>query len=307
MSAAIVVSVLATTLALCPSVLYATLGEIVGQRSGIVNLGIEGVMLIGACVGFVVGVTSGNSYLGVLAGAAAGSGFNLLFAIMVVSRGTNQLASGFALYFLGAGVSTLIGADYVGRNLGGLDHLSIPGLSSLPHPWQHVFEQDALVWLMVPIVLLLSFVLFRTRWGLHLRTVGEDKDAAFASGLRPSRIQYQSLALAGAFSGLAGAHLALAYTKTWQDWMTAGRGFVAIAIVIFSLWHPGRAILGALLFGASIAIGLQLQAHGSGISPFLLDMLPYVVTIAVVLAWGRPKAFAAPAGLREVFAGTAKS
>jgi len=306
MSAAIVASVLATTLALCPSVLYATLGEIVGQRTGIVNLGIEGVMLIGAVVGFVVGVSSGNSYLGVLAGAAAGCAFNLLLAAMVVTRGTNQLASGFALYFLGAGISTLVGADYVGRNLGGLGQLDVPGLASLPHPWDSVFHQDLLVWLMVPIVIALSWVLFHTRWGLHLRAVGEDKDSAYAAGLHPDRIQYQALALAGAFSGLAGAHLALAYTKTWQDWMTAGRGFVAIAIVIFALWHPGRAILGALLFGGSIAVGLQLQAHGSPVSPFLLDMLPYLITIAIVLAWGRPKAFAVPAGLREVFAGTSK-
>jgi simple sugar transport system permease protein len=306
MSAAVIASILATTFALAPSVLYATLGEIVGQRSGIVNLGIEGVMLMGASVGFVAGIVSGNSYVGVLAGAAAGCGFNLLLAVMVVSRGTNQLASGFALYFLGGGISTLIGADYVGRNLAGLGQLHVPGPASLPDPWAQVFEQDLLVWLMVPIAALLWWLLFRTRWGLHLRAVGEEKDSAYAAGLHPRLIQYQALAVAGAFSGLAGAHLALAYTKTWQDWMTAGRGFVAIVIVIFSLWRPGRAILGALLFGASIAVGLELQAHGSPVSPFLLDMLPYLVTIAVVLAWGRPKAFTVPAGLREVFAGTSK-
>ena len=306
MSAAIVASVLATTLALCPSVLYATLGEIVGQRAGIVNLGIEGVMLMGAAVGFVAGVLSGSSYVGVLAGIGAGIGFNLLLAVIVVSRGTNQLASGFALYFLGAGISTLIGAEYIGQNLSGLGQLSVPGLSALPKPWDRVFQQDLLVWLMVPAAVLLWWVLFRTRWGLHLRAVGEDKDSAYSAGLHPARIQYQALAIAGGFSGLAGAQLALSYTKTWQDWMTAGRGFVAIVIVIFSLWNPVRAILGALLFGASVAVGLQLQAEGSGISPFLLDMLPYVVTIAVVLVWGRAKAFTVPAGLREVFAGTSK-
>lgn len=302
MSAAVVASVLATTLALGPAVFYATLGEIVGQRSGIVNLGIEGVMLVGAAVGFAVGVVTGSSYVGVAAGAAAGIGFNLLLGLMVVVRGTNQLASGFALYFLGFGISTLIGANYIGSNVDGLGQLGVP----LPHPWDRVLRQDALVWLMVPVAVLLWWVLFRTRWGLRLRAVGEDKNSAYAAGLHPGRIQLQALAVAGSLSGLAGADLALEYTKTWQDGLTAGRGFVAVTIVILALWHPLRAILGSLLFGGAIAVGLQLQAHGSPVSPFLLDMLPYVLTLAVVLAWGRAKAFTVPAGLREVFAGTAK-
>ena len=306
MSAATLASIIAITLALTPSVLYATFGEIVGQRGGIVNLGIEGVMLVGASVGFAVGVVTGNSYLGLVAGAAAGVLFNLLFAVLVVGRKTNQLASGFALYFLGAGISMLIGGEYVGRNLEGLGQIAIPGLSGLPAPWDQIFRQDLLVWLMVPVAIALSWLLFRTRWGLRLRAVGEDKDFAFSSGLHTQRIQFQALAVAGALYGLAGADLVLAYTKTWQDWGTAGRGFIAIAIVILALWHPMRAILGALLFAAAVAVGIELQAQGSPVSPFVLDMLPYVVTIAVVLLWGRPKAFTVPAGLREVFAGTAK-
>jgi general nucleoside transport system permease protein len=306
MSAATLASIVAITLALTPSVLYATFGEIVGQRAGIVNLGIEGVMLIGASVGFAVGVVTGNSYLGLLAGAGAGVVFNLLLALLVIGRGTNQLASGFALYFLGGGISMLIGAKYVGRNLGGLNQISIPGLSGLPTPWDQVFRQDLLVWLMVPIAFALWWLLFRTRWGLKLRAVGEDKNFSFAAGVHTRRVQCQALAVAGGLYGLAGADLVLAYTKTWQDWGTAGRGFVAIAIVILALWHPVRAILGALLFSAAVAVGIELQAQGSPISPFILDMLPYVVTIAVVLIWGRPKAFTVPAGLREVFAGTAK-
>jgi simple sugar transport system permease protein len=305
-NAVTIASVLATTLALAPSVLYASLGEIVGQRAGIVNLGIEGVMLVGAAVGFAAGVVTGNGYLGLLAGAAAACAFNLLLAVMVVTRRTNQLASGFALYFMGAGISTLIGANYIGSNVEGLGQIGLPILSSLPHPWDDVFRQDVLVWLMLPFALVVWWLLFRTRWGLRLRAVGEDKNAAFSAGLHTGRIQYEALAVAGALSGLAGADLALAYTKTWQDGMTAGRGFVAIAIVIFALWRPVRAILGALLFGGAIAIGLQLQASGSTINPFLLDMLPYLATIAVVLVWGRAKAFTAPAGLREVFAGTSK-
>jgi general nucleoside transport system permease protein len=305
-SAATFASIVAITLALTPSVLYATFGEIVGQRAGVVNLGIEGVMLIGASVGFAVGVVTGNSYLGLLAGAGAGVAFNLLLALLVIGRGTNQLASGFALYFLGGGISMLIGAKYVGSNLGGLDQIGIPGLARLPAPWDQIFRQDLLVWLMVPVAFALWWLLFRTRWGLRVRAVGEDKDFSFAAGVHTRRVQFEALALAGGLYGLAGADLVLAYTKTWQDWGTAGRGFVAIAIVILALWHPVRAIAGALLFSAAVAVGIELQAQGSPVSPFLLDMLPYLVTIAVVLVWGRPKAFTVPAGLREVFAGTAK-
>jgi ABC-type uncharacterized transport system permease subunit len=303
-NAATTASILTTTLALGPSVLYATLGEIVGERAGIVNLGIEGVMLVGASIGFATAVVFGDSYVGLLVGAGAGSAFNMLMAVMAVTRRTNQLATGFALYFLGAGISTLVGAQYIGSNVSGLGQFHLPGLGLLPHPWSKVFDQDLLVWLMLPTAVLLWWALFHTRWGLRLRAVGEDRQRSYAAGLHPDRIRYQALAVAGALSGLSGAHLAVAYTKTWQDGITAGRGFVCIAIVILALWHPVRAIPGALLFTASVATGLQLQALGVPVSPFLLDMLPYVVTILVVLIWGRPKAFAVPAALQEVFVGT---
>lgn len=306
MSAATIASIVAITLALTPSVLYATFGEIVGQRVGIVNLGIEGVMLVGAAVGFAVAVVSGNSYLGLAAAAGTGVAFNTLLAALVIGRGTNQLASGFALYFLGGGISMLIGAEYVGSDVAGLGQIAVPGLSKLAQPWDQVFQQDLLVWLMVPVALALWWLLFRTRWGLRLRSVGEDIDFSYAAGLHTRRIQSQALAIAGGLYGLAGGDLVLAYTKTWQDWGTAGRGFVAIAIVILALWHPVRALLGSLLFSGAVAVGIELQAQGSPVSPFLLDMLPYLVTIAVVLVWGRPKAFTVPAGLREVFAGTSK-
>ena len=218
MNAATFASIVAITLALTPSVLYATFGEIVGQRGGIVNLGLEGVMLIGASVGYAVGVVTGNSYLGLVAGAGAGIAFNMLMAWLVIARGTNQLASGFALYFLGGAISMLIGAEYIGRDLKGLGQIAIPGLAGLPDPWDQIFRQDLLVWLMVPAALALWWVLFRTRWGLNLRAVGEDKDFAFAAGVRTRRIQCQALAIAGALYGLAGADLVLSYTKTWQDW-----------------------------------------------------------------------------------------
>jgi simple sugar transport system permease protein len=227
-------------------------------------------------------------------------------AFMVVRRGANQLASGFAVYFLGGGISMLIGAHYVGSDVTGLPQIALPGLSSLPHPWGQVFRQDLLVWAIPAVAALLWWVLQRTRWGLRLRAVGEDKDYAYASGIQTARAQTGALAVAGGLCGLAGADLTLSYTKTWQDGLTSGRGFIAIAIVMFALWSPARAIAGALLFSAAVALGIQLQATGSPVSPWVLDMLPYLVTIAVVLIWGRAKAFTAPAGLREVFAGTSK-
>ena len=306
MNLAIWVGGIAIAIQVGTSVLYPTLGEILGQRAGLVNLGIEGVMLMSAAVGYAVTVVTANIVLGVFAGIAAGALFNLLYGFLVVSRRTNQLASGLSLYFLGAGLSALIGASYIGEKIEGLPRLGFPGLSSLPDPWGRLFEQDILVWLAVPLAVALSWTLSRTRWGLKVRATGEDRNSAFAAGLHPKRLQFQALALAGCFSGLGGVELALGYTKTFQEFMTAGRGFIALMIVIFSLWHPVRAIGGAFLFGAATAVGLQLQAQGTEISPYLLDMLPYLITFAVVLIWGRPKAFAAPMGLREVFQGTAK-
>jgi len=304
MSGTAIASIIAITLALTPSILFATFGEIIGERAGIVNLGIEGVMLIGASCGFAIAVITGNAYVGLLGGAAAGVVFNMLMAVMVVWQGANQLASGFAIFFLGAGISVLIGAHYIGSNVDGLGQIGFPVLSSLPSPWNQVFSQDILVWAMVPVAFFLWWLLFRTRWGLKLRAVGEDKNFSYAAGIRTPRIQFQALAVAGAFYGLAGADLTLSYTKTWQNSLTAGRGFIAIAIVILALWNPVRAIYGALLFSVAVAIGLELQAQGSPVSPFLLDMLPYLLTIAVVLVWGRPKAYTMPAGLNEAFTGT---
>ncbi len=306
MIAAVIVGVITGAIASGASVLYATLGEVIGQRAGIVNLGIEGVMLVGASVGFAVTATTGDAFIGLAAGAIVAALFNLILGLLAVTRRANPLASGLALWLLGSGASTLIGLDFTGSHIAGLPDVELPFVSALPPLYQQIFRQDPLVYLMVPIAIALWWALRHTRWGLHLRAVGEDRTAAYAAGLRTWLIQYEALLLAGLLSGLAGVQLALAYTKTWQEGMTAYRGFVVLAIVIFSLWHPLRAIVGALLFGGAISLGLELQVLGAPISPFLLNMLPYLVTFAVVLVWGRPKAFTVPMGLREVFEGTAK-
>jgi general nucleoside transport system permease protein len=284
--------------------LYATLGEVVEERAGIVNLGLEGVMLMGAVVGFMTTVHTGNAVLGILAAAAAGGLFNTFFGFLVITRKANQLAGGLAMMFCGVGLSALIGAPYIGSRIKGLDEIPIPILSDLPLVGATFFHYDILVYLAVPIALAIWWAFFFTRWGLSLRAVGENPVAAFAAGKDPHRIQYQALLIAGILGGIAGAHLSIGLAKTWAEWMTAGRGFVAVALVIFSKWHPIRAIFGALLFGGAISLQLQMQARGVPVSPFLLDMLPYLLSLGVLAIWGGSRRQAAPGSLGRVFQGT---
>ena len=284
--------------------LYATLAELISQRAGIVNLGLEGVMLVGAVVGFVTCVSTGSATLAVAAAALAGALFNMIFAFLVISRRANPLATGLALMFCGVGLSALLGAPYVGSQISGLPELPVPGLADLPLLGPALFAHDALVYLAAPAATLLWWVLFFTRWGLSLRAVGENPVAAFAAGRSPHRLQYQALIIAGILGGLAGAHLSVGVAKAWAEWMTAGRGFIAVALVIFSKWHPLRAIAGALLFGGAISLQLQMQALGVPVSAFLLDMLPYVLSLVVLAVWGGARRHAAPASLGRVFQGT---
>jgi ABC-type uncharacterized transport system permease subunit len=274
--------------------LYGTLAELISERAGIVNLGLEGVMLMGAATAFVTTVVTGSAALGVLAGALAGGLFNMIFAYLVITRRANQLASGLALMFAGVGLSALLGAPYIGSRIEGLTELRLGEV---------LLHHDALTYLVVPVAVLVWWVLFSTRWGLSVRVVGENPTAAFAAGRNPYRLQYQALFVAGVLGGIAGAHLSLGPAKTWAEWMTAGRGFIAVALVIFSKWHPLRAIVGALLFGGAISLQLQMQARGVPVSPFILDMLPYLLSLAVLALWGGARRHAAPASLGRVFRG----
>jgi simple sugar transport system permease protein len=284
--------------------LYATLAELLSQRAGVVNLGLEGVMLIGAVVGFVATVHTGSPLAGVAAAALAGGLFNLVFAWLVIGRRANQLATGLALMFGGVGLSALIGARYIGSQIRPLAEVPLPGLSALPVVGEALFGHDVLVYAAAPVAVLVWWVLFSTRWGLAVRAVGENPVAAFAAGRDPRALQYQALFLAGVLGGIAGAHLSLAVARTWSEWMTAGRGFIAVALVIFSQWHPLRAIGGALLFGGAISLGLTLQARGVPVSSFLLDMLPYVLSLVVLALSSRAGRHAAPGSLGRVFQGT---
>ena len=283
--------------------LYCTLGEVIGQRAGMVNLGLEGIMLVGAAAGFTVAAGTGNMWLGVLLPALAGAALNLVYAFLVVNRQANQLASGLTVMFLGTGLSAMIGRSYIGSGISGLARYQIPGVSAFSWVRSTMFSYDLLVYLVVPAAVFAWWGLFRTKWGLHLRVVGEDPSAAFAAGLKIPALQYQAQLANGFLAGLAGAHLSLAVARAWTEGMIGGRGFIAIALVIFSKWHPLRAIAGALLFGGSVTLQLQLQARGSSISPFLLNMIPYVLTLGVLMIWGGVRRFAAPAALGRVYSG----
>jgi ABC-type uncharacterized transport system permease subunit len=286
------------------SLLYVTLGEVIGERAGIVNLGLEGVMLVSASTGVAVTAETGNPFLGVLAAALAGALMNMVLGYLVIDRRANQLASGLALMFFGFGLSALIGGPYVGAKIHALPRIQLPGLASLPRVYSSLFRFDPLIYLVLPAAVLVWWLLFRTRWGLGLRAVGENADIAYASGRNPRLIRYQALLVAGLFAGLGAAQLAIAYAMTWTEYMTAGRGFIAVALVIFSRWHPLRAVAGALLFSGAVAFQLLLQSSGVRISPFLLDMIPYLLTLGVLILWGGTRKQSAPASLGRVYQGT---
>jgi ABC-type uncharacterized transport system permease subunit len=286
------------------SLLYATLGEVIDERSGIVNLGLEGVLLVSASAGFAVTVASAHPYRGVLVAMLVGGLMNMILGYLVIDRQANQLASGLALMFFGYGLSALIGKRYVGVKITSLPRIALPGLARLPRLYSSLFSFDPLIYLVIPAAVFVWWLLFRTRWGLGVRAVGENAETAFASGRNPRLIRYQALFVGGLLAGLGAAHLSIAYTMNWAEYMTAGRGFIAVALVIFSKWHPLRAIAGALLFSGAVAFQLLLQSSGVQVSPFLLDCIPYLVTIIVLIVWGGTRKQSAPASLGRVYHGT---
>jgi simple sugar transport system permease protein len=283
------------------AVLYATLGETVTERAGVVNLGTEGCMVMGACIGFKVAADTGNLWLAVALAALSGGALSLIHAYLVVTRRANQLASGLALGFFGLGLTALIGRPYVSQNIDGMPELPVPLLGDLPLLGPVLFRHDAMVYLGYALGPLIWLFLYRTRWGLALRAVGEDPAVAYSTGRSPERIQYAAVFFGGCMAALGGAQLSLSVTRTWVEGMSAGYGFIAAALVIFGMWHPLRAIAGAFLFGGAVALQFQLQSRGVQVPPYLLLMLPYLLTLAILLVWGRKNRFAAPAGLAAVF------
>jgi ABC-type uncharacterized transport system permease subunit len=283
------------------SILYAALGETVAERAGVINLGTEGCMLVGALAGYAVTASTGNPWVGVLAGAAAGGLLALVHAILVLYRGANQLATGLVVLFLGLGLTSLFGAAYVGRSINALTPVAIPGLSSIPGLGDIFFNHDPLTYLSYLAGPAVWWLLYRSRPGLILRAAGERQEVLAAYGHSPTLTRYLAVVGGGALAGIGGAQLSTAYANAWFENMTQGRGFIAVALVIFAAWHPIRAVGGAYLFGAALALSPALQARGYGFNQFALDAIPYLVTVGVLVVLGRRRAHAAPEGLKKVF------
>jgi ABC-type uncharacterized transport system permease subunit len=267
--------------------LIAALGELVVERSGVLNLGVEGMMVMGAVTGFAVALTTGSPWLGVVAAIIVGALFSLLFGFLTLTLVTNQVATGLALTLLGIGLSGMIGESFVGQPGIKLGTLYIPGLTDLPFVGKLFFGQDPIFYLSIALTFGVAWFLFRTRAGLTLRSVGDNHGSAHALGINVIGIRYLAVMFGGACAGLAGGFLSLVYTPQWIENMTAGRGWIALALVVFASWRPLRVLAGAYLFGA-VSIGqLHAQALGIGIPSQLLSSLPYLATIVVLVLISR--------------------
>ena len=296
---AIILAVLAAS---TPLLLAAT-GELVTERAGVLNLGVEGMMIVGAACGFAGAWLSGSVFIGALCGIAAGVLMSLIFALMTLGLAVNQVATGLALTILGVGLSGLIGSRFVGEKSALAPHLYIPGLTDIPLLGRILFGEDAFVYLSLALVIGVWFFLYRTRPGLILRAAGDNHASAHALGYPVLRIRLFAVMFGGACAGLAGAYLPLAYTPFFIPGMTAGRGWIALALVVFASWRPGRLVIGAYLFGAVTILQLHAQGWGVGIPSQFMSALPYLATIIVLVLISRARSggSTAPAALGTVF------
>jgi ABC-type uncharacterized transport system permease subunit len=276
-------AIILTVITAATPLLLAAIGELVVERSGVLNLGVEGMMVMGAVAGFALTITTGSTAVGVVGGMLAGAAISLLFAFVTQTLAANQVASGLALTLLGLGLSGLLGESFVGTPGIKLPSLSVPGLTDLPFVGRILFGQDFLVYLSFLLVAAVSWMLYRTRAGLILRAVGDNHGSAHALGYRVILVRYLAILFGGACAGLGGAYLSIGYTPLWVENMTAGRGWIALALVVFSSWLPYRLAIGAYLFGAVSILQLHAQPLGLGVPAQFLSMLPYLVTIAVLV------------------------
>ena len=277
------VDILVTIISAATPLLFAALGELVSERSGVLNLGVEGMMITGAVAAFAVTIITGSATLGILAAAMAGVAMALAFGVLTLSLLSNQVATGLALTIFGLGLSSLIGADFVGQPVAKLPELAIPGLSDLPVIGPLLFGHDALVYLSVGATIGVAWFLKRTRGGMILRAVGESDVSAHSIGYDVIKVRYMAVMFGGLMAGLGGAFLSLSYTPMWVEGMTAGRGWIALALVVFASWRPWRLLAGAYLFGGVTILQLYAQgAGGIGIPAQVLSMLPYLATILVL-------------------------
>ena len=283
---------------------FAAIGELVVERAGVLNLGIEGMMILGAIAGFSVTLDSGSYLAGIAAAAAAGAVAAFLFGVLTQVLMANQVATGLALTIFGLGLSALWGQGYSGESTVPLAKIHIPLLSDIPIIGPLLFSHDPLVYLSIILVAGVAWFLAKTRAGLILRAVGENHDAAHAIGYNVVGVRMLALLFGGACAGIGGTYLSTVQTPLWVEDMTAGRGWIALAIVVFSAWRPGRALLGAYLFGGVTVVQLHIQGFGVDIDAQILSMLPYLVTILVLVLISHDKAranFNAPACLTKPF------
>jgi general nucleoside transport system permease protein len=298
MNLEIILALLAAAVQMGTPILLATLGEIVTERGGILNLGVEGIMSVGALAAFAITLWTGSPVAGLLAAGICGALLAGVHGLVCLGFQGNQVVSGLALTILGVGLANYFGTPLVGKSAPGFQPLAIPGLAQIPLLGPVFFRQDALVYLSILIVPLLWFYLYATRWGLGLRAVGENPEATLSAGLHTIGYRWVGVLVGGWLMGWGGAYLSLAYTHSWTNGLTAGRGWIAVALVIFAFWRPVRALLGAFLFGGVMAFQFRLQAVGTHIPSSLLMMLPYALTIIVlVISSRRGGDDAAPAAL----------
>ncbi|HHW61526.1 MAG TPA: ABC transporter permease [Syntrophomonadaceae bacterium] len=284
MGSSAVIALLAAAIVAGTSILYAALGELITERSGILNLGVEGMMLVGAVLGFIFTSNTGNHWYGLLAAMVGGALMALIHAFISITLRGNQVVSGLALTMFGTGISGFLGKSYQGMPIvDPFRPVVIPFLGDIPVLGPIFFRHDVLVYISLLLAFVLWYILFRTHWGLSIRAVGENPAAADAVGINVSRVRYLCTILGGILAGLGGAYISLAYAPSWQENMTAGRGWIAVALVIFALWNPLRGILGSYLFGGIEALTFRLQTAGISISSFFLAMLPYLLTILVLV------------------------
>jgi len=280
---------LASVIAASTPLLLAAVGELVVERAGVLNLGVEGMMLAGAIAAFAVAHGTGAASLGLLAALLAGIALSLVFAAVALTLQANQTATGLALTIFGRGFSALVGAGYVGIAAPTLPKLAVPGLSDLPFVGPVLFAHDALVYFALAALAAVAWMIRSTHAGLVLRAVGDSHDAAHALGYPVVAIRYAAVVFGGALAGLAGAYMSLAYTPLWAQDMTAGRGWVALALVTFSAWRPIWLLVGAWFFGGLMYLSLYVQALGAPVPSALLSALPYIGTIVVLVLISRDR------------------
>ncbi len=280
----LLVQILAATLSTCPPILYASLGEIFSERAGILNLGLEGIMLVGAVAGFIAGLNSESLTVAILVAMAAGAAVGLVYAFLTVTLQSNQTVAGLALVTVGGGLSGVLGRDVSGvAATVSFSNIAIPGLSQIPFIGPILFNQNAMVYALYFLVPLAHIYIFKTRPGLKLRALGENPSALDSAGTRVYLMRYLYIILGCSITALGGAYITLAYTPTWMIGITAGKGWIAAALVIFASWKPFNAALGALLFGGIEVLGTRMQTIGVPISSYFINMLPYLLTVIVLI------------------------